>query len=474
MTTKSFILSSAGLTNLVEKQNYNDEFRFFFGKHEIKLNNLFAEFISPYVCQIHQSDPTIDFIRFVDEKSPQSESITNFFQKLTKDICTLFELISKGNRVNINKTQCIQLQVLSVLLKNEELFTKLNELFQNDTTENGLTESLDSLLILYQNQKSAEIFTNCNSVRCVASNLHSIDENKILQLPKTVFYSIISNEELTIENEDKLYDLIESFLFRHEGETDETDETDGSKSEMNKIDFYEQIEFQFLSEDKFNEFIENFDINDITSDLWRKFKKCFYNNKKLADANNSLHHYSHKRSEIKFDGKSENAFNGIIQKLTVESGGNVDIKNVVKVTSSSIYDSSQTARNAVDLNDMNHYFSSDDEENSWLKYDFVNRKVKPTHYSIRTRHDYGKGRQHPKNWVIEGSNEGKEWMVLDSHFDETCLDDKNVTHTFKIDDDLMPYNGYRYLRIRQTGKNTAGKNYLIFSALEYFGTLIED
>ena len=69
MNKKSFFLSSAGLKNLVQNQSYGDDFKFIFGEHEIKMKNLFAEFISPYVSQIHQSDPTITSIHFSNTNS---------------------------------------------------------------------------------------------------------------------------------------------------------------------------------------------------------------------------------------------------------------------------------------------------------------------------------------------------------------------------------------------------------------------
>ena len=69
MNKKSFILSSAGLKNLVENQNYGDDFKFIFGEHDVQMKNVFAEFISPYVSQIHQSGPMISSIHFSKSKS---------------------------------------------------------------------------------------------------------------------------------------------------------------------------------------------------------------------------------------------------------------------------------------------------------------------------------------------------------------------------------------------------------------------
>lgn len=117
MNKKSFILSSTGLKNLVQNQNYGDNFKFIFGEHEIQMKNLFAEFISPYVSQIHKSDPTIASIHF-HNKNPTNHSKTNYFSKMSEEVFSLFESISTGNSIDIDKEQCFYLQIISILLKN--------------------------------------------------------------------------------------------------------------------------------------------------------------------------------------------------------------------------------------------------------------------------------------------------------------------------------------------------------------------
>ena len=160
--------------------------------------------------------------------------------------------------------------------------------------------------------------------------------------------------------------------------------------------------------------------------------------------------------------------------MTQKCGCNVSDGGVVNVTSSSVY-SDYYAKNSVDLKNSQNFFCSNNIQNSWLRYDFIQNKVILTGYSIRTRHDYDL--YHPRNWVIEGSNTGgeneNEWMVLDSHTNDTTLRGTCFSHTFDIDQSKTNQKGYRYLRLRQTGVNSDGYHHLIFSALEYFGTLIE-
>ena len=82
------------------------------------MKNTFAEFISPYVSQVHQSDPTIDAICFTNDHF-------KYLAQITPEVISLFRLISSGNSIEVDKTQIFQLQIISILLKNDELFRKL-------------------------------------------------------------------------------------------------------------------------------------------------------------------------------------------------------------------------------------------------------------------------------------------------------------------------------------------------------------
>lgn len=64
MNKTSTILSASGLKNVHINHETEEDFIFIFGKEELKMNNIYAEFISPRVSHIHQIDPTITTINF--------------------------------------------------------------------------------------------------------------------------------------------------------------------------------------------------------------------------------------------------------------------------------------------------------------------------------------------------------------------------------------------------------------------------
>ena len=101
--------------------------------------------------------------------------------------------------------------------------------------------------------------------------------------------------------------------------------------------------------------------------------------------------------------------------------------------------------------------------------------MKPSHYSIRSNNwSGGQGSCHPKSWNIEGSNDNINWTLLDKRTNDRSLDGSGFSNTFEIEESKTTNEYFQYLRITQTDVNTFGDdNSLIFSALEYFGTIQE-
>lgn len=135
------ILSSAGLRNLVHNQNSEEEFTFLIGNKEIKMKNIFAEFISPYVSQIHQIDPTINYVQFPNKNSTINQAKSNILTKITDEVISQFKSISEGSKIEITETQSYELQIISILIQNKELFSKLDELFQKNVEEEEYSEN---------------------------------------------------------------------------------------------------------------------------------------------------------------------------------------------------------------------------------------------------------------------------------------------------------------------------------------------
>lgn len=454
---KSFILSSKGLKNLVLSDD--DEFTFIIGEQETSMKRIFAEFLSPKVSQLHKADPTVNFLDLNDMVESKELNESREPAKLLKIAISLIEKLFEGEKVEINEDQEFPMRFLSILLGNKEMFDKINELYV-DGKDLEVDHYLNDLELFENLTKSQISFDYSSLINIISSHFYSIDKSKLLRFKKSTLYSIISNENLKIENEDSLFELI-CQIFEEESEYD-------SESSVSLVDFYEQVEFTNLSIEKLSQFVDTFNTNEISQNLWRKLSQCFYFNYQ----NNVSKQFNEKRYfgvSILYDNNKDHSFKGIINDLTKKCGGNVSDKKVVDVTCFS-YFGSNYAKNAVDFDNDKKYYESINNQTGWIKYDFKELKISPTHYSIKSA--CNKGSANLMNWVIEGSNSNNDddWIVLDTRNNIKSIDGLYYWQTFDVQS-RRSNEYFRYLRLRGTGPNAGGDNFFKLASLEYFGFL---
>jgi hypothetical protein len=97
----------------------------------------------------------------------------------------------------------------------------------------------------------------------------------------------------------------------------------------------------------------------------------------------------------------------------------------------------------------------------WICYDFKNRSVQLTHYSIRSA-KYG----YPRSWVLEwSSNYTGPWTQLDSQSGDPRLNGIHRVATFPT----TGRGAFHCIRLLQTGAPHGNQNWLTLAALELFG-----
>jgi hypothetical protein len=77
--------------------------------------------------------------------------------------------------------------------------------------------------------------------------------------------------------------------------------------------------------------------------------------------------------------------------------------------------------------------------------------------------------RHPHSWILDYSNDGSEWAILDERRKISQLDGPDRTATFAISNPTE----CRYIRLTNTGQSTGGNFCLELHAFEVFGTLLE-
>ena len=160
---------------------------------------------------------------------------------------------------------------------------------------------------------------------------------------------------------------------------------------------------------------------------------------------------------------------GVISYLTSECGGNVHEKGVMEVTVSGFGHMRHCPKNVVDQQ-SDTYLLSTNAPNSWLCYDFKEKRVSPTSYSIMS-YPFPSGKRHPRSWVLEVSNDKTNWQVADIRTNNNDLNDMQVTHNFSVTKKLS--GSFRFMRLRLTGDNHKGNGILAITSLEVFGKLVQ-
>jgi hypothetical protein len=189
--------------------------------------------------------------------------------------------------------------------------------------------------------------------------------------------------------------------------------------------------------------------------------------------------------------KRHNIPDGIIAHLTRECGGNVHDRQVVDVTSGSFeketfgtnphsgaYDNDPqfAAKNAADLEAYSLFISAYRDKledvphmrNNRVCYDFKERGIVPTHYTIRTHGGYSGG-PHVKSWLVETSVDGKSWREVAREEDNKQFNHEWFTGTLTV----AGGGECRFLQLVNIGRNHMGDDRLVITAWEVFGSLVE-
>jgi len=155
-------------------------------------------------------------------------------------------------------------------------------------------------------------------------------------------------------------------------------------------------------------------------------------------------------------------FSGIFDGLSRKLGRNLADSGDVDVTASNI--NSGHPKNIL-KNDNSHWYSGD-FPNSWILFDFKERKVSITSYSVNAH-------QRIRSWKVEGSADGASFEIIDNKVDTTDFQNSNTSFndpSAQKNFPVQPNNKYyRYIRITSTSKNWYGNDWFTLYRVEFFG-----
>lgn len=108
------------------------------------------------------------------------------------------------------------------------------------------------------------------------------------------------------------------------------------------------------------------------------------------------------------------------------------------------------------------------ELNAWWQVDLGGYVFKVERYTLRDGEDYRM--QALRNWELQGSLNGSDWITIKKHEDDRTLNKPNGVATWYIGT-IQHQFGFRFFRILQTGPNAGGNYYLNLAGMELYGQL---
>ena len=163
-------------------------------------------------------------------------------------------------------------------------------------------------------------------------------------------------------------------------------------------------------------------------------------------------------------------FSGIFDGLSKKLGRNLADSSDVDVTASSYHSDPYLPKNVLKNDDS--AWISQNLPNSWIQYDFKQRKVSITSYSINVRHNQ------LKSWKVEGSEDGSHFDMIQCQND--TQDFKSIQGKFNQPNSQKNYQVnpnnkyYRFIRFTSTSKTWDNCDYFQFFRIELFGFVKSD
>jgi hypothetical protein len=226
-------LSGRGLGNIWMKDSY-EEFTFFIDGRRYRCPSLVAEFLSPRVCHLHCSDPTIDEIMLEVE-----------------DRGELFGLVleaARGGGITINSGNRLMCGMICAALWNSELCASV-------LRENGEAITMVNVLdrLEFLSASRCDISAELEFISSHFSDF-SRQSNPLTALPFSLLYEIIDHRSLRLESEDYLYDFIRTCV----------------ETNPELLGLLEFIKFEYCSTDTMRKIFEliSEDFEALNSSMW--------------------------------------------------------------------------------------------------------------------------------------------------------------------------------------------------------------
>lgn len=423
----------------VPLQIYENNYTFLVNGKEFKTNQLCADLISPKISHIHLTDPT------------NNKFIINTCQK--GNFLNVLNLLNfQSNEIDESELPFIS-EVIEILGNNH-----IGLIDKNQKEQINVKNVID---LIKKHEKCSNFVSKQlkQEIDFTSSHFYELCEiliNEYSKLNVDTLIKIIDNEQLQLESEDQLLSFVNKLNF--------------NDSNLYSI-LYDFINFLNVSPSKMNEFVSIYNIDLMSKATWSNLSARLVKETINSQIELKCDHKYNERLKIVFPFKDQNEFSGIFRYLGNISNG--DIEKEVKFSCSSLHPNPENydvqPKNVALFNERIKVFSSDQQRNNYLCFNFNENRVIPSVYSIRTTEKFT-SYCYPRSWIIEGSNDNKNWIELSRVNDCEQLKGSDRIHSFVINQNCS--KEFQYIKITLTKDWNSDNCYFIIDSFEIYGTLL--
>ncbi|EAX90171.1 hypothetical protein TVAG_375620 [Trichomonas vaginalis G3] len=428
MPGKPITLSTQGL-NVNRSVKPYDKFTFIVDGEYYTCEHALANFISPKVAAMTILDTTVS-------------SLQLNIQDPDKQFMQIMDLMY-GQQIQVDDSNYLFLLSAAMELQNKELLTLATSFDSTPLNPDNAARRLkEKLFLKISASKEADY---------MAERFPMYDFGYLKQLDTEVLEAILDSPNLQITSETQLL----NFVF---------EATEFNKKHIKLINC---VFCEYLPSIDMPKYIKLAEEAGLSGRIWESIK-----NRLLKEV--SVPNVEDAKRFIKFDKQkpsksipyTKNAFGGIVKALATETGDHPHSRGDIEISASST--DFGTMANIFENNGT--IFGTVNDKDSWIQFDFKNRRIALSAYSIR---GLGGVKFHTmRSWKLLGSNNKKEWNEIDAEWDIEALNGKYHAVTFQVRPQSDPF---RYLKIVQGGPNWAGSQYynLALSQIDFFGDIFE-
>lgn len=391
-----------------------EDFCFLVGGHPYKCNKVLAVMLSPIVAQMLSCDIMADTLKLdIDDSDFKFKQIWELMKGQTL-------LVTPENRDYLFR--------VGSLLGNSEII---------DITKATPSASLITTVIETALEKISIHQSAAAEIDYIAEHLYECTFAILDEFSVSDLCSIFFSPRVRVEDESTFFSLVLDIV--------------KDRDEDARV-LLHSVHFENLSVADMMRYTEEMRLSDLTGAVFHSLCKRITERpmRRISDEQEFKYHKGH-------------AFEGLFWNLQKQWNKSLFASNILKIEAS---DGSDPSR--IITGEGADCWYSRNEENSWVMIDFLDHAFKMSQYSLRTFVG-APNSGHLKTWAIEGSNNGKDWTVIDKRKDNENLNGRNKYRTLRCHGAKQ---FFRYIRLRQTGKNHCGNDFLFLSSIEFFGCLV--